>query len=237
MKRLSLLFLLMLTACASGPTKIGGGAGITKVSATELPGPMGQVGDAQGFVYTIQPYDRLIVDVLAFPDLSDRKLNVDATGNITLPIAGEIAVKGLTPAEAAEQITVQMRRGYVREPQVSVNIDEANSQYLTVEGEVEKPGNFPLVQGMTLLRALAAAQGTTELSARRSVVVHRRVNGQKMVALYDLEAVRRGAYPDPALYPQDIVVVGDSANRRLLQVFLQLTPLLVSPLVAILDGN
>ena len=238
MKNISILLMAALLAgCAGAPAKIGGAPSITLVESKELPGPDGQLGAEQRYVYKIAPYDKLIIDVLGFTELADRKLDVDGSGRITLPIAGEVVVGGLTPAEAVEQITTQLRRGYVRDPKVSVNIDTATSQYVTVEGEVEKPGNIQVVAGMTLLRAVAGAQGTTDYARLREVVIQRTVNGRQMIALYDLKAIRRGAYADPILYPRDIVVVGDSPGRRLFQMFIQVSPLFVSPLVAILDNN
>lgn len=237
MRFFALFSLLLLSACAAGSSKVGGSPSVTVVDSSELPGPHGQLGDAQRYTYTIAPYDRLIVDVMAFDEFRDRKFDVDGSGNIALPIAGAVSVSGMTPAAASEQIAEQLRRGYVRDPQVSVNVEKATSEYVTVEGQVKQPGNHPVVAGMTLLRAIAAAEGTTDLARLQSVVVHRNVNGKAMVALYDLNAVRRGAYKDPILYPRDIIVVGDSANRKLLQVLLQLSPLLISPLVAVLDNN
>ena len=58
-----------------------------------------------------------------------------------------------------------------------------------------------------------------------------------MIALYDLAAIRRGAYGDPILYPHDIVVVGDSPGRRLFQQIVAVSPLFISPLIAILNNN
>lgn len=231
-----LLLSVLLAGCAAGPREIGGAPSITLVDAKELPGPRGELGADQQYVYTISPYDRLIIDILGFEELSDRKLDVDGSGRITLPIAGEVIVAGLSPAQAADRIAEQFRRGYVRDPRVSVNVESATSQYVTVEGEVKKPGNLKIVAGMTLLRAIAAAEGATEFARLREVVVHRNVNGKQMVALYDLGAIRRAAYQDPVLYPQDVVVVGESASRRLFQTLLQVSPLLVSPLVAVLDN-
>lgn len=238
MKKISILFMAaLLASCAGAPAKIGGAPSITLVESKELPGPDGQLGAEQRYVYKIAPYDKLIIDVLGFEEMADRKLDVDGSGRITLPIAGEVEVAGRSPAEAAEQITAQLRRGYVRDPKVSVNIEAATSQYVTVEGEVEKPGNIQIVAGMTLLRAVAGAEGTTDYARLREVVIQRKVNGRQMIALYDLKAIRRGAYEDPILYPRDIVVVGDSPGRRLFQMFIQVSPLFVSPLVAILDNN
>ncbi len=58
-----------------------------------------------------------------------------------------------------------------------------------------------------------------------------------MIALYDLQAIRRGAYADPMLYPGDIVVVGDSPGRRMVQQLVQAAPLLVAPLIGVLNSK
>jgi polysaccharide biosynthesis/export protein len=210
---------------------------ITAVDASELPGPNGEIGAEQRYVYTIGPYDKLVVDVLGFPEFAGRRVQVDGSGNISLPLAGVVALRGLTLPQAVARVRQQLRAAYVRDPQVAVNLEESLSQYVTVDGEVEAPGNYPIVAEMTLMRSVAAARGATDFARLRDVVIHRRVNGRNMVALYDLAAIRRGAYADPLVYPQDIVVVGDSASRRLFQQLIQVSPLFVSPLVAILDNN
>ena len=67
---------------------------------------------------------------------------------------------------------------------------------------------------MTLLKAIARAEGWTEFSKKREVLVFRKVGGQQYAALYDAKAIERGQYSDPELYPNDTVVVGDSQARR-----------------------
>lgn len=227
---------LFLAGCASGLVGEGlGGPSVTRVDMSELPGPQGQTGADQNFEYKVGPFDKLIVDVMGIQDLADRRVTVDGSGNISLPIAGVVQVSGLSLGEAADRITQQLRAGYVRNPQVAVNLEQSVSNFVTVDGEVAEPGNYPILPGMTLMRAVAAARGATEFARLREVVIHREVNGRQMIALYDLAAVRRGAYADPVLYPNDIVVVGDSPGRRLFQQIVSVSPLFVSPLVAVLD--
>jgi polysaccharide biosynthesis/export protein len=234
---------LSLTACAGDPPLPVGtetttnGVTIRVVDAAELPGPNGETGAAQRYQYTIGPYDKLIIDVLGFDTLANRRIQVDGSGTISLPIGGAVQVGGLTLPQAIERIEQRFRAAYVRDPQVAVNLEESLSQYVTIDGEVELPGNYPVVAGMTLMRAVAAARGTTDFARLREVVVHRRVSGQQMVALYNLDAIRRGATPDPVVYPQDIVIIGDSPSRRLFQQLLQVSPLFISPLVAVLQNN
>ena len=116
-----------------------------------------------------------------------------------------------------------------------MNIVNSVSQVVTVSGEVETPGLYPVTNQTTLLRAIAAARGTSEFARKDEVVILRTVNGRRMAGLYSLEAIERGLYDDPAIYANDIVVVGDSPQRRLFRDFLTVAPLLASPLVTILQ--
>jgi polysaccharide biosynthesis/export protein len=87
------------------------------------------------------------------------------------------------------------------------------------------------------MRAVAVAKGTAEFAKLDDVVIFRTVNGQKMAALYNLKAIRRGVYNDPEVFANDVVVVGDSQARRLFKDALQIAPTLLTPLVYILDNN
>lgn len=229
---------MMVAGCGQGLVGKGlGGPTVTRVETTELPGPQGQTGADQGYSYHVGPFDKLIIDVLGIDELNDRHVTVDGSGDIVLPIAGVVRVSGLSLGEATAQVTEKLRAGYVRDPQVAVNLEESKSNFVTVDGQVQQPGNYPIISGMTLMRAVAGARGATEFAQLREVVIHRTVNGRQMIALYDLAAVRRGAYADPILYPGDTIVVGDSPGRRLFQQFVSVSPLFVSPLVAVLDNN
>lgn len=234
----ALALLLALTGCSQGVVSKGiGGPTVTQVDTNELPGPSGQTGTDQGYRYQVGPFDKLIVDVMGVEQLADRKVTVDGSGNITLPIAGVVHVGGLTLGEAVDQLAQQLRAGYVRNPQIAVNLEESVSNFVTVDGQVREPGNYPMISGLTLMRAIAGAKGSTEFAKLKEVVIHRTVNDQKMIALYDLGAIRRGAYADPVLYPNDIIVVGDSPGRRLLQQIVSISPLFISPLIALIDNR
>jgi polysaccharide export outer membrane protein len=227
---------LPLSGCGKGLVAQGlGGTTVTRVESNELPAPDGQTGSNQTYVYKIGPFDKLIIDADGL--MPERRLTVDGSGNITLAITGVVHVADLSLGEASEKIEGQLRQAFVRNPQVAVNLDESVSDFITVDGEVKQPGNYPIASGMTLMRGIAAARGASEFAQLREVVIHRTVEGRQMIALYDLGAIRRGAYADPALYPNDIIVVGDSPGRRLLQQIVTISPLLVSPLVAVLQSR
>jgi polysaccharide export outer membrane protein len=112
-----------------------------------------------------------------------------------------------------------------------VNLEETTSQIYTVDGQVGQPGSYPALGNITLMRAVANAKGAGEFARLDDVVVFRSVNGKPMAALYNLAAIRRGIYADPKIYANDIVMVGDSKARRTFQQFMQLFPLLTTPLV------
>lgn len=186
--------------------------------------------------HLIGPFDRLSVEVLGLPDLS-RQVQVDADGHIALPVAGSVEANGKTPEELAEAVTQRLRAAYVRDPRVTVGIVETVSQVVTVDGEVRTPGVYPVAGRMTLMRAIARAQGTSDYAMTSHVVLFRTVQGRSMATLYDLRAIRLGAYEDPPIFPNDVVVVGESQARRLFPVITQAAAILLTPLVTILNNN
>lgn len=222
-------------ACSGGPALVEG-PGLHVVSGTTLPPPTAADLSALDRPYLIGPFDKLKIDVFGIEEL-DQEIQADASGRISMPLAGVVDAAGKTPGELAEVIEERLR-GYVKNPQVTVNLEETVSQVVTVDGEVKKPGLYPVIGRMTLMRAVATAEGLTEFAKRREVVIFRTVGDQRLAALYSLEAIRKGAYPDPDIYANDVVVVGDSEGRRLFRNFVQVAPSLLSaPLVAVLNNN
>lgn len=181
--------------------------------------------------YSVGPLDRITVDVYGAPDIS-RTVQVDANGTAAMPLIGTFNALGKTPAELSQLIKQRLLR-YIRNPDVTVSLDTV-AQTVTVDGQVTKPGPYPVTGRMTLMRAIASAQGTNEFADTSYVVVFRRAGGQQLAGLYDLRAIRQGIYADPDIYPNDIVYVGDSPGRRLFQSAVQSGAILTAPLVAIL---
>lgn len=230
------VFLLGLTACA-GNSKFVGSSDVQLVPQSELPAPSRSDVAGETREYVIGPYDKLTIDVFGVDGLQGRKVQVDSGGRIAFPLIGGIAAGGRTPGELTESLIVALRGAYVRDPQVTVNLDETISQVVAVEGEVAEPGLYPVIGRMTLLRAIARAQGATEFAKLDNVVVFRRVEGKQMAALYSLASIRKGLYNDPDVYANDVVVVGNSRSRRIFKDVLQASPLLTAPLIALLNNN
>lgn len=186
--------------------------------------------------YVVGPYDKLVVDVFGIQELSEREIQVDAGGRISFPFAGQVEAGGKTPFEISEVLRARLKASHIRDPQVTVNLKETVSQVVTVEGQVKEPGRYPVMGRMTLIQAIAVAKGAGEFAKLNDVVVFRTVRGQKMAALYNLKAIRRGYYDDPEIFSGDIVVVGDSSAKRLFKDIIQLVPLLTTPLVVALQN-
>lgn len=182
----------------------------------------------------IGPLDTIQVDVFNVSALS-REMQVDASGRIAMPLAGTIDARGRTAAELAEAIETALRQRYVRNPEVIVNIKNSVSQVATIDGQVNDPGLYPVTNQMTLMRIIASARGMSEFARQEEVVILRTVGNQRMAGLYNVAAIRRGAYPDPAIYANDVIIVGDSPQRRLFRDIISASPLLVAPLITILN--
>lgn len=228
------LVALAVAGC-SGPQMIDTGR-VGIVPAYSLPQPTLADFAAGRRPSLVGPFDRLSVEVFGLAELS-RQVQVDANNHISLPLAGSLDVSGKTPEEIAQLVEARLRASYVRNPRVTVNVVEVVSQVVTVDGEVHTPGLYPVAGRMTLMRAIARAQGTTEFARTNHVVLFRTVGGRQMAALYDLRAIRLGAYEDPEIYPNDVVQVGESTARRLFPQILQASTLLLTPLVTLLNNR
>ncbi|MET0374246.1 MAG: polysaccharide biosynthesis/export family protein [Rhizorhabdus sp.] len=211
---LGILGALALSGCAGSPQLRAGSSAVTVSKA--LPPPDTTVSLTDFTTYRIGPRDELIIDVLGAPDLS-RTGEVDAAGGISLPIVGTVPAGGKTPSEVSELIATRLRGRYVNDPMVSVSIKKAAGQMVSVDGAVREPGKYPVVGGMTLQEAIASAKGAEDLANLDNVVIFRRVSDQRMAALFSLKQIRAGRAPDPQIYPNDIVVVGENATRRFMK--------------------
>lgn len=242
--RYFLVMLSLAVAGCSGSKPIGGARGafgasdaVQVVQAAELPPP--DRSDLIEFSrpYLIGPFDKLVIDVFGIEELSKKEVQTDAGGRISFPLAGIIEAAGKTPAELEQILAERLRGRFVRNPQVTVNLKETVSQVITVDGQVKEPGLYPVIGRMTLMRAVATAKGTAEFAKLDDVVIFRTVKSQKIAALYNLKAIRRGYYEDPEVFANDVVVVGDSSARRLFKDSLLIAPLLTTPLIVLLQNR
>ena len=170
-----------------------------------------------GADYKIGPNDLLEVDVFGVADLK-RTVRVNSTGQISLPLIGTVPVAGLTSSDAQALIALEYGKNYLHDPQVSIFIREFTSQRITVDGAVTRPGIYPLVGQITLLRALAMAGGGSQLSDLEKVALFRlSPDGKSETQWHDVNKIRLGEAHDPVLQGDDILVVNRSSTRVMLR--------------------
>lgn len=184
--------------------------------------------------FVIGPLDQVSIEVYGLPELS-RSVQVDASGQVSLPLIGTMKASGKTPAQLGEEYAAGLRGRYIRSPQVTVNLTDTVSQTVSVGGAVSSPGIYPVIGRMTLMRAITRAAGINEFAKEREVVIYRRVNNREMAALYDLRAIRAGNYPDPEIYANDVIEVGESRGRHIFKDLIAVAPLLSAPLITLLN--
>lgn len=211
------MVVLFLAGCAGTPRTTADMTAVVAMSALESQAV--SPGD-----YRIGEQDLLNVRVFQVEDLSFPEMRVDSSGTIDLPLIGSVQAVGRTPSELAEDIRTRLASRYLQDPQVTVRVVEAASQKVTVDGAVTEPGVYQMKGRTTLLQAVAMAKGATRISNKRSVAVFRTLNGQRMVALFDLAAIQNGQAADPVLQGDDIVVVDTSRLNSAIQDALAVLP-------------
>jgi len=123
--------------------------------------------------YIIGSQDQLKITVFDEPDLSTN-YRVDTDGMITFPLIGRVPARGLTLNEFQDRLIARLAAGYIRNPQVRVEIDQYKSQSVFVIGEVRTPGKMTMTGTMSLIEALAMAGSPTTAASNELVVVHPR---------------------------------------------------------------
>jgi polysaccharide export outer membrane protein len=137
----------------------------------DTPGTSGVPGGAATASYVIGPQDQLLVTVADENELTG-KFRVDGDGSMAFPYLGRIRVAGKSVTELQGELTALLANGYLRNPQVRVEIDQYKSRRVFVTGEVRAPNEYTITGTMTLLQALAMA-GSPTASASNEVIVSR----------------------------------------------------------------
>lgn len=175
--------------------------------------------------YRIAPADQLSVRVFQVEDLSFDEIHVDAGGTLQLPLIGTVTAAGLTAEQLSNEIEQRLGARYLRNPDVTVVVTESSSQKITVDGAVTKPGVYMMRGRTTLVQAVAMAEGATRVADLTQVAVFRNApDGRRMVAVYDIRAIRSGQLEDPALQGNDVVIVDTSRLSAAIRDVIQALP-------------
>ncbi|MCR9134934.1 MAG: polysaccharide export protein [Alphaproteobacteria bacterium] len=130
----------------------------------------------------IEPYrldsgDSLRITVFEQADLTNTYA-IDQAGYVAFPLIGSVSARGRTVQELENQIAVKLRKGYLRDPDVSIQVDQHRSFFIM--GEVNSAGQYSYVPGMNAQNAIAIAGGYTARANQANVDITRKVNGEVM---------------------------------------------------------
>lgn len=152
-----------------------------------------------GADYRLGSGDKVRVTVFGESDLSG-EFQVDATGNVRLPMIGQVQAGGQTAHALEGNITAALQQGYLNEPRVNVEVTVYRPFFIV--GEVLKPGEYPYANGMTASTAVAVAGGFTPRAVQSTIYVrHQGENAEHQVSASDAIAI----------YPGDVVRVDSTA--------------------------
>ena len=184
------------------------------VAAEDLPTPLPvPAGVSTGQVdYLIGPLDKLNITVFQVKDLTVDKIQVDARGQILLPLIGQVRAQGKTTTQLSLEIAHRFEE-FMQSPQVSVVVAESVSQKVTVEGAVTESGVFEMKGRTSLLEAVAMAKGPTRTANMHRVSIVRSVDGTPHAATFDLAAIQAGKARNPEVFGNDVIVVDDSHGK------------------------
>jgi protein involved in polysaccharide export with SLBB domain len=134
--------------------------------------------------YELGAGDKLRITVYGEEKLTGEYL-VDGTGSIAFPLIGAVQAKGLTAPTLADRLATALSKGYLDTP--SVAIDVLNFRPYYILGEVNTPGEYPFVDGLTVFSAVAKAAGFTYRADEKRIFI-RHKNGNEEV-LYRLDGM------------------------------------------------
>ncbi|HEX5007182.1 MAG TPA: polysaccharide biosynthesis/export family protein [Hyphomonadaceae bacterium] len=118
--------------------------------------------------YRLGTGDEVKVTVFGEADLSGPVV-VDGQGAITMPLIGQVEVKGLTFAETGSRLEAKLKDGWLRDPKVTVEMTKGRPYYIL--GEVNRAGEYPFTSGLTVMNAIAAAGDFTYRADKKKIMV------------------------------------------------------------------
>lgn len=153
--------------------------------------------------------DVLAINVWKEPDVSRPAVPVRSDGKISLPLVGEVQASGRTPLKLEQEIAAKLKN-YIAEPEVTVMVQQINSQKYNILGMVNKPGSYPISNSATVLDAIALAGGFRDFAKQKAIYVLRQnPDGTQARLPFNYKEVVKGKNPDQniKLQPRDTIVV------------------------------
>ena len=158
---------------------------------TASPPPLPDPGNID---YILGPGDRLHVTVYA-TDEQTTDSTINDRGTVATPIAGQLQAAGLSLSQFESELTEALRKNYLRNPRIAVEIINYRPFYIL--GEVVKPGGYPYAPGLTVLGAVALGGGYSYRAKQDEAVITRTYGETK--------AVEGSAGPESRILPDDVI--------------------------------
>jgi polysaccharide export outer membrane protein len=180
---------------------------------TTLPAPR-RTGDGED--QPLSPGDTLQLEFFQVDNLN-RTVQIDGNGRVSLALIGAVTAAGKSVRQFEQEIKSLYGAKYLQNPDVTVFVKDSVGQRVTIDGEVAKAGILPVASNATLLDVIAQAGGFRQVADERKVYVYRDIDRQKLVANYDVNAIRQGKASNPRIYGGDVIVVFPSSGKIALQ--------------------
>ncbi len=150
--------------------------------------------------YRLGSGDVISIYVLGEEELKREKVRLTDAGTIQYAMLGEMRIMGLTLGELEQKITSGLKKGqYLIDPKVIVSIDEYRPFF--INGEISRPGGYPYVPGLTVLKAVSLAGGFKDRASKTNIFVIRDGNTK------NAELARERVELNTPIYPGDILII------------------------------
>jgi polysaccharide biosynthesis/export protein len=153
--------------------------------------------------------DVLAINVWNEPNVSQRAVPVRSDGKISMPLVGELQATGRTPLSLEQDIAARLK-SYIADAEVTVIVQQINSQKYNILGQVTKPGSYPLTNSQTVLDAIAIAGGFRDFAKQKSIYILRQNSDGTTTRLpFNYKSVVKGqdSAQNVRLQPRDTIVV------------------------------
>lgn len=193
------LTIAMMSALIAGPVAAQTAPALPAVSQpmhvvapSAVPAPVvpSAASDSVVYSYRLGAGDKVKITVFDEPDLSGT-FSVSGEGKVSVPLVGDIQAAGLTAPQLQSALEATYRQGYLKDPKVNVEVLSFRPFYIL--GEVKMPGEYPYDNGMTVVKAVALAQGFTYRADQKRVFIkHLNEVKEEQIPLTSSQAVEPG---------------------------------------------
>jgi polysaccharide export outer membrane protein len=199
--------LLYGTLCGQTP-QTGTADSTTQGAAETAPSTAAAANKPHDNTFVIGDDDLLAISVWNEPNVS-RSIPVRSDGKISLPLAGEVVAAGLTPLQLEQQISDKLKN-YITDPQVTVIVQQINSQKYNILGQVTKPGAYPLTATTSIVDAIANAGGFKDFAKKKGIYILRRnaAGAESRIAFNYQDFIKgKNTSQNITLQPHDTIIV------------------------------